>query len=176
MTKAEQDRLLSEKPKVVPDELEPEATPPNASEKDEEKSSSPEPEQINLSGENFRTDAEEPEKETMSMDAPEEVGGLRCFLGSTLREASDLSAPEPGRESSIIELSDDENGVAPDPYDAIWNYMDPQGVVQGPFPLASLSRWYKSSYFDPEFQIWSVYESQQQSLLLVDVLREYSLI
>ncbi|RAL48887.1 hypothetical protein DM860_001207 [Cuscuta australis] len=93
MTKAEQDRLLSEKPKVVPDELEPEATPPNASEKDEEKSSSPEPEQINLSGENFRTDAEEPEKETMSMDAPEEVGGLRCFLGSTLREASDLSAP-----------------------------------------------------------------------------------
>nr|GMC86497.1 uncharacterized protein At5g08430 [Ipomoea batatas] len=101
MTKSEQERLLSEKPKVVAEELEPEATKAGASERDEEKSGSPEPEQTRLFGENLKEpeketmplDApEKPEKETMPLDASNEVGAVKCFTGSTLRGPSDLLA------------------------------------------------------------------------------------
>nr|GMC82383.1 uncharacterized protein At5g08430 [Ipomoea batatas] len=101
MTKSEQERLLSEKPKVVAEELEPEATKAGASERDEEKSGSPEPEQTRLFGENLKEpekesmplDApEKPEKETMPLDASKEVGAVKCFPGSTLRGPSDLLA------------------------------------------------------------------------------------
>nr|GMC89222.1 uncharacterized protein At5g08430 [Ipomoea batatas] len=101
MTKSEQERLLSEKPKVVAEELEPEATMAGASERDEEKSGSPEPEQTRLFGENLKEpeketmplDApEKPEKETMPLDASKEVGAVKCFTGSTLRGPSDLLA------------------------------------------------------------------------------------
>lgn len=117
MKKSEQDRLLSEKPKVVAEELEPEATKVGASERDE-KSGSLEPEQTRLFGEILKAEAKEPEKETMPMDAQEEPeketmllhapekpeketmplgaskeeGGVKCFPGSTLRGASDLPA------------------------------------------------------------------------------------
>nr|GLL24999.1 uncharacterized protein At5g08430 [Ipomoea trifida] len=295
MTKSEQERLLSEKPKVVAEELEPAATKAGASERDEEKSGSPEPEQTRLFGENLKVEAKEPEKETMLSDAPEEpeketmlldapeepeketmpldapekpeketmpldapekseketmpldapekpeketmppldaskeVGAVKCFSGSTLRGPSDLLAaaskpfesdllryvlnpfilnlytslsysndlsqmncfgglPEAAKESVVIELSDDDedgaiaNGnqlVSPcrRPVDEkVWYYMDPQGVVQGPFTLIQLREWYTYSYFHPKFCVWKAGQGPQQPVLLVDVLRRYSMI
>ncbi|XP_031127883.1 uncharacterized protein LOC116029966 isoform X2 [Ipomoea triloba] len=94
MTKSEQERLLSEKPKVVAEELEPEATKAGASERDEEKSGSPEPEQTRLFGENLKVEAKEPEKETMPLDAPEEPE----------KETMPLDAPEkPGKETMHLD-------------------------------------------------------------------------
>ncbi|XP_031127985.1 uncharacterized protein At5g08430 isoform X2 [Ipomoea triloba] len=262
MTKSEQERLLSEKPKVVAEELEPEATKAGASERDEEKSGSPEPEQTRLFGENLKVEAKEPEKETMPLDAPEEpeketmlldapeepeketmpldapekpeketmpldapekpeketmppldaskeVGAVKCFSGSTLRGPSDLLAAgmalslqvatsptrnlyssfkEAAKESVVIELSDDDedgdiaNGnqlVSPCPRpvdEKVWYYMDPQGVVQGPFTLIQLREWYAYSYFHPKFCVWKAGQGPQQPVLLVDVLRRYSMI
>nr|GMC82380.1 SWIB/MDM2 domain,Plus-3,GYF, putative isoform 2 [Ipomoea batatas] len=235
MTKSEQERLLSEKPKVVAEELEPEATKAGASERDEEKSGSPEPEQTRLFGESLKAEAKEPEKETMPLDAPEEpeketmpldapekpekktmpldaskeVGAVKCFPGSTLRGPSDLLAAgmalslqvatsptrnlyssfkEAAKESVVIELSDDDEDGAiangnqlvspcPRPVDEkVWYYMDPQGVVQGPFTLIQLREWYTYSYFHPKFCVWKAGQGPQQPVLLVDVLRRYSMI
>lgn len=95
--------------------------------------------------------------------------------------------PEPVKESEVIELSDDDDGAAangnqlvsarPRPEDdEIWHYLDPQGVVQGPFPLTKLFQWYMYAYFHHSFCIWKTGQSPQQSVLLVDVLRQYSMI
>ncbi|XP_019157270.1 PREDICTED: uncharacterized protein At5g08430 [Ipomoea nil] len=234
MTESEQERLLSEKPKVVAEELEPEATKAGASERDEGKSGSLEPEQARLFGENLKAEAKEPEKETVLLDAPEEpeketmpldapekpeketmpldaskeLGAVKCFPVSTLSEPSDLLAAgtalslqvatsptrnlyssfkEAVKESEVIELSDDDDGAiangnqlisaCPPPLDGeIWYYMDPQGAVQGPFTLIQLREWYLYSYFHPQFCVWKTGQGPQQSVLLVDVLRQYSMI
>ncbi|KAF8022998.1 hypothetical protein BT93_F0493 [Corymbia citriodora subsp. variegata] len=52
----------------------------------------------------------------------------------------------------------------------IWHYVDPHGVVRGPFSLASLKRW-SPEYFPPNFKIWKVGESQSKAILLTDILR-----
>lgn len=90
-----------------------------------------------------------------------------------------------GREekpSQVIELSDDEievedikiekHTVVENPEDCVWHYVDPQGVVQGPFPMTSLKRWNDANYFDPDFIIWKVGQSQEEAVLLIDALRQ----
>lgn len=103
---------------------------------------------------------------------------MNCFDG----------LPEAAKESVVIELSDDdEDGAIPNgnqlvspcprPVDEkVWYYMDPQGVVQGPFTLIQLREWYTYSYFHPKFCVWKAGHGPQQPVLLVDVLRRYSMI
>ncbi|XP_047313480.1 uncharacterized protein At5g08430 isoform X2 [Impatiens glandulifera] len=53
----------------------------------------------------------------------------------------------------------------------MWHYLDPQGVVQGPFPLVSLKRWYDYNYFPSNFKIWKTGENLGQAVLLGDMIR-----
>ncbi|OAY24513.1 hypothetical protein MANES_17G021800v8 [Manihot esculenta] len=87
--------------------------------------------------------------------------------GVTVIEVIDLSSDEEdedsGGEAQI--LDDDEESC-------IWYYEDPQGDIQGPFPISSLKRWYDADYFPPDFKIWQEGQSQREGVLLTDVLRE----
>lgn len=89
-----------------------------------------------------------------------------------------------GREvkpTPVIELSDDDDeskdvkmeecSTVESPDDCVWQYMDPQGVIQGSFSLTKLKRWNDANYFGPNFMVWKIGESQDQSVLLVDALR-----
>ncbi|KEH26642.1 GYF domain protein [Medicago truncatula] len=89
----------------------------------------------------------------------------------------------------VIELSDDDDEeieksstikpsfITPvpveNPHSSTWNYIDPQGNVQGPFPLFSLKCWNDSRYFSPDFKVWKAGQTQDQSVLLVDILSKY---
>ncbi|KAL3832926.1 hypothetical protein ACJIZ3_007662 [Penstemon smallii] len=89
---------------------------------------------------------------------------------------------QPLATTQVIELSDDdEDGdestdfgpmgmdrVSPD--DVIWHYLDPQGNTQGPFSLNSLKRWYDANYFNSGFKVWKMGQSQDDSVLLADIL------
>jgi hypothetical protein len=86
----------------------------------------------------------------------------------------------------VIELSDDDDEenekpstikpsfIKPvpveNPHTSMWHYIDPQGHVQGPFPLVSLKCWNDSRYFSPDFKVWKAGQRQDQSVLLVDIL------
>jgi len=59
------------------------------------------------------------------------------------------------------------------PHSSMWHYIDPQGHVQGPFPLISLQGWHDSRYFSPDFKVWQAGQSQDQSVLLVDILSKF---
>uniref|UniRef100_A0A0E0M9M7 Zinc finger CCCH domain-containing protein 44 n=1 Tax=Oryza punctata TaxID=4537 RepID=A0A0E0M9M7_ORYPU len=50
----------------------------------------------------------------------------------------------------------------------VWHYKDPSGSVQGPFTLLQLSKW--ATYFPRDLRIWLTFESEQNSLLLTEVL------
>ncbi|KAM7263523.1 hypothetical protein ACFE04_001206 [Oxalis oulophora] len=62
---------------------------------------------------------------------------------------------------SISETMDDE--------EKIWNYRDPMGNIQGPFPMAQLRKW--SMHFPPCFKIWKINQSQDESILLTHALQ-----
>lgn len=81
----------------------------------------------------------------------------------------------------VIDLSDDEENVEPSvgkllPDDLLgslsWHYLDPQGEIQGPFSLASLKRWSDADYFPPNFKVWRMGRSQDEAVLLKDVLHQ----
>ncbi|VAH05149.1 unnamed protein product [Triticum turgidum subsp. durum] len=50
----------------------------------------------------------------------------------------------------------------------VWHYKDPSGNVQGPFTLSQLSKW--TTYFPSGMKIWLTFESEENSLLLTEVL------
>ncbi|KAI4351941.1 hypothetical protein L6164_006239 [Bauhinia variegata] len=77
--------------------------------------------------------------------------------------------------SQVIELSDDEENQAPSELSecSLWHYLDPQGDVQGPFPITSLKHWSDARYFPPDFKVWKAGQSQDESVLLVSVLQQY---
>ncbi|KAJ1294859.1 hypothetical protein BS78_01G178700 [Paspalum vaginatum] len=50
----------------------------------------------------------------------------------------------------------------------VWHYKDPSGNVQGPFTLEQLSKW--ASFFPRDLRIWLTFESEENSLLLTEVL------
>ncbi|KAH1223978.1 Zinc finger CCCH domain-containing protein 44 [Glycine max] len=54
--------------------------------------------------------------------------------------------------------------------DKPWHYQDPTGKVQGPFSLLQLYKWDAFGYFPPDLRIWSVDETQDNSIFLTDVL------
>ncbi|KAI5591927.1 hypothetical protein BDE02_04G116800 [Populus trichocarpa] len=82
----------------------------------------------------------------------------------------------------VIDLSDSEEDEGPrhrdnvqiidcDPGSFLWHYLDPQGDVQGPFSLTLLKRWNDADYFLPGFKVWKTGQSQNEAVLLTDVLR-----
>lgn len=65
--------------------------------------------------------------------------------------------------TQVIELSDDddeEEGLndtsqrVDNLESKLWYYTDPQGIVQGPFSMVTLKKWYDDLYFFPGFKIW----------------------
>lgn len=50
----------------------------------------------------------------------------------------------------------------------VWHYRDPTGNIQGPFSLQQLGKW--SSYFPPALKVWLMIDSEDNSLLLTDIL------
>lgn len=71
------------------------------------------------------------------------------------------------------------NNMAPEPAsvgilpndtepEKVWHYKDPNGNVQGPFTLLQLSKW--ASFFPRDLRIWLTFESEENSLLLTEVL------
>uniref|UniRef100_A0A0V0INX4 Putative ovule protein n=1 Tax=Solanum chacoense TaxID=4108 RepID=A0A0V0INX4_SOLCH len=88
-------------------------------------------------------------------------------------------------QTEVIELSDDDPDVEDQRYGnqstvvmnpdvAIWHYVDPRGIIQGPFSLALLKYWSDAGYyFGPGFSVWKVDQSPQEAVLLVDLLRHF---
>lgn len=84
--------------------------------------------------------------------------------------------------TEVIELSDDEsepedimgtNEIVSESSDnSVWHYLDPQGQIQGPFSLNILKRWSDYNYFHLGFEVWKTGQSQNEGVLLVDVLRQ----
>ncbi|AQK64648.1 zinc finger CCCH domain-containing protein 44 isoform X2 [Zea mays] len=68
-------------------------------------------------------------------------------------------APEP---ASLGILSNDTEP------EKVWHYKDPNGNVQGPFTLLQLSKW--ASFFPRDLRVWLTFESEENSLLLTEVL------
>jgi hypothetical protein len=93
------------------------------------------------------------------------------------------------KQNQVIELSDDDEEeiekpctikpsiIKPVPAEelqsSMWHYRDPQGQVQGPFPIISLKCWSDLRYFSPDFKVWKAGQSQDQSVLLVDILPKF---
>ncbi|XP_044971438.1 zinc finger CCCH domain-containing protein 19-like isoform X2 [Hordeum vulgare subsp. vulgare] len=78
----------------------------------------------------------------------------RIDLNNTAGEAA--SVPSSGVVSSDTEP------------EKVWHYRDPSGNVQGPFTLSQLSKW--TTYFPSGMKIWLTFESEENSLLLTEVL------
>jgi hypothetical protein len=93
------------------------------------------------------------------------------------------------KQIQVIELSDDDDEEIENPstikpsmikpvpaeelQSSMWHYRDPQGQVQGPFPIISLKYWSDARYFSPDFKVWKAGQSQDQSVLLVDILPKF---
>ncbi|KAK2397526.1 SWIB/MDM2, Plus-3 and GYF domain-containing protein [Trifolium repens] len=92
------------------------------------------------------------------------------------------------KQNQVIELSDDDEEeiekpctikpsiIKPVPEElqsSMWHYRDPQGQVQGPFPIISLKGWSDDGYFSRDFKVWKAGQSQDQSVLLVDILPKF---
>ncbi|CAM0870963.1 unnamed protein product [Alopecurus aequalis] len=88
---------------------------------------------------------------TVGMDIPKSGTNV----SSTVSEAVPLS-------SSPVTLSSD---MEPE---KVWHYKDPSGNVQGPFTLLQLSKW--TTYFPVDLRVWLIFESEERSLLLTEVL------
>ncbi|KAE8124978.1 hypothetical protein FH972_019817 [Carpinus fangiana] len=81
----------------------------------------------------------------------------------------------------VIDLSDDEENEPPSVGKQIledklgssmWHYLDPQGDIQGPFSLTSLKRWSEADYFPRDFKVWKMGQSQDEAVLLKDILHQ----
>ncbi|XP_058779337.1 uncharacterized protein At5g08430-like [Vicia villosa] len=55
----------------------------------------------------------------------------------------------------------------------VWHYRDPQGQVQGPFSIVALKGWRDAHYFTPDFKVWRAGQSQDQSVLLKNILPKF---
>lgn len=81
----------------------------------------------------------------------------------------------------VIDLSDDDENEEPackEPtFDVnlrslMWHYLDPQGVIQGPFAITSLKHWSDNNYFPPDFKIWKTGQSPNEAVHLKDILKQ----
>ncbi|KAG6645635.1 zinc finger CCCH domain-containing protein 44-like isoform X1 [Carya illinoinensis] len=54
--------------------------------------------------------------------------------------------------------------------DKIWHYLDPNGIIQGPFSMLQLRKWNTIGHFPPDLRIWRINEKLDKSVLLNDAL------
>ncbi|KAL0379898.1 UNVERIFIED_CONTAM: hypothetical protein Sangu_0054100 [Sesamum angustifolium] len=196
-TPSEQEKLLLKIPEVIAEELEPEGTAVDASQKAEGSACSPKSilrgssdvSSIDASGREHINDTTKQVKETGDQHNDfirQETRTTDVMMGErdvvSHREGDPQQKPEqPVGTTHVIELSDDEQedddtkgkdqttGESPD--DAIWHYADPQGQTRGPFSLYSLKRWSDNNYFHSGFTVWKSGQTSYDAVLLVDVLR-----
>ncbi|KAL7162926.1 hypothetical protein ACSBR2_043238 [Camellia fascicularis] len=178
-TPSEQSRLLLEVPKVTADEIEQETTPqegsygsPRSILRGASEISTCELEaNQTLSTKNFSsTDA----AEDQPAQFVQEQKKMHHMNLDILEEDSHGKVDEHEQvvvATQVIEVSDDDKEVE----DAggqlpVWHYVDPQGDVQGPFPMESLKRWSDANYFPPDFKVWRMGQSQEEAVLLSDAL------
>ncbi|XP_011087407.1 uncharacterized protein At5g08430 [Sesamum indicum] len=196
-TPSEQEKLLLNIPEVIAEELDPEGTAADASEKAEGSARSPKS-ILRGSSDVSSTDASGHEHVNESSKQVKETGDQHNdFIGQGTRTADVIGEerdvmshkegdpqqkPEqPIGTTHVIELSDDEqeddNPKSKDqttmesPDDVIWHYADPQGQTQGPFSLYLLKRWNDSNYFHSAFTVWKSGQTPFDAVLLVDLLR-----
>lgn len=195
---SEQERLLSEIPKVIADKLEPEVMP-DALEKVEDGNISPKSEKgiSNMNGSVLdeippafvNSDSADHVKENVcGVSCPKYIDGSPAAHDMSI-EVKEIDCENEGmpaqelRPAEVINLSDDEaelevavqkQSAAPPshPEDKVWFYLDPQGEVQGPFPMTILKRWSDANYFHPTFRVWKIGQRQDEAVLLLDMLRQ----
>ncbi|TKY70452.1 Zinc finger CCCH domain-containing protein 44 [Spatholobus suberectus] len=85
---------------------------------------------------------------------------LKEKLSLTFDEILQAKNPCKGMELPISNFANDKP----------WHYQDPTGKVQGPFSVLQLYKWNASGYFPPDLRIWRIDETQNNSMLLTDVL------
>lgn len=86
------------------------------------------------------------------------------------QEVIDLSDDELPPQNSKIEGQQIAYGDPCNPQ--IWHYVDPQGIIQGPFSLYDLKRWSDADYFYPGFTVWRSGQSQHDAVPLLDLLHQ----
>ncbi|KAI7985256.1 Uncharacterized protein LOK49_LG14G02247 [Camellia lanceoleosa] len=174
-TPSEQSRLLVDVPKVTADEIEQEATPqegsygsPRSILRGASEISTCELEaNQTLSTKNFSsTDAAEDRPAQFVQEQKKNLDKFEEDSHGKVDEHEQVVVA-----TQVIEVSDDDKEVE----DAggqlsMWHYVDPQGDVQGPFPMESLKRWSDANYFPPDFKVWRMGQSQEEAVLLSDAL------
>ncbi|XP_057501498.1 uncharacterized protein At5g08430 [Actinidia eriantha] len=196
---SEQSRLLLEVPKVIADEIEQEATPQEGSNGSprsilggaSEISTSDLEVNRTLSTQNYGCadaagpadvvtaskvvlcdtfPAGEENRNFTTEDASNEVPKEDQSVQFIQQQKTQHMNLEESKESQVIEVSDDDGEDEEAAGRSIWHYMDPQGNVQGPFPVESLKHWSDANYFPPDFKVWKTGQSQEDAALLNDVL------
>ncbi|OEL26849.1 Zinc finger CCCH domain-containing protein 44 [Dichanthelium oligosanthes] len=89
--------------------------------------------------------------------APTEDVGHRSGAGSNINLNN--TAVEPASLGIVSNDTEPEK---------VWHYKDPKGIVQGPFTLSQLSKWV--CFFPRDLRIWLTFESEENALLLSEVL------
>ncbi|XP_022865258.1 uncharacterized protein At5g08430-like isoform X2 [Olea europaea var. sylvestris] len=102
----------------------------------------------------------------------------------TIVDLEEMNPQQKPEEQEVIDLSDDElppqnsknEGQQIDYGDLcippIWHYVDPQGIIQGPFSLYDLKRWSDADYFHPGFTVWRSGQSQHDAVPLLNLLHQ----
>ncbi|GAV77046.1 SWIB domain-containing protein/GYF domain-containing protein/Plus-3 domain-containing protein, partial [Cephalotus follicularis] len=192
-TPDEQSRLLSDVPKVVADEVEKEATSQDLPHRDSgKKGSSGSPVFIHRGASEIHicdtvANGSSPAGIHCSTDFPESHEFVADNHDEAQNQSTEIKSEtfdgihyEDMLERQVIYLSDDEgieDSVVVDPLlheDLVslrWHYADPQGLTQGPFSLTSLRRWWDDTYFPTDFKVWRMGQTQDEAVLLIDVLR-----
>ncbi|PNT67689.1 hypothetical protein BRADI_3g30620v3 [Brachypodium distachyon] len=110
-----------------------------------------------------------------SLSPPTEGVSDKPGTGSNINlpSANGWNIPRPGidlNNTAGESASVSSSGVVPSDTEPekVWHYKDPSGNVQGPFTLSQLSKW--TSYFPHDMKIWLTFESEENSLMLTEVL------
>ncbi|XP_042985111.1 uncharacterized protein At5g08430 isoform X7 [Carya illinoinensis] len=198
-TPDEQSRLLHEVPKVIADEVEPEATLEDILDNVEQGNNGSPRSILNGASEvPFRNIAANGVASTWTCQSTDFAEFQHDVIEEQPKQPSryidksngetQLANIESNKEggmmvevmtSQVIDLSDDEEKEEPCvgqriPDDRLgsllWHYLDPQGEIQGPFSLTSLKRWSDAYYFPSDFKVWKTGQNQDEAVLLKNIL------
>jgi hypothetical protein len=136
--------------------------------------------------------------EAMDIDKDESKYSGRKNGGANIEEAINLDSDSDDEDLGVVEhrtsgnsshalrdmsgdlhLEQPAGAAVPATMDAVsprtprWNYVDPQGNTQGPFPLFLLKRWSGRGFFDKDFKVWRTGETVEQAILLTDAFLLY---
>ncbi|XP_052144413.1 zinc finger CCCH domain-containing protein 44-like isoform X1 [Oryza glaberrima] len=102
--------------------------------------------------------------------APVAMNGTSApTLPCAKRGKNGTTAPK-GRVPAIAALHALQSMNAPGEHEYIWNYADPQGKVQGPFTMEHMRNWHRNRFFPPDFRVWRLGQTQNDSVLLTEAM------